>query len=139
MSVAAVAGVIAAITQAMKLSSELAPSLANDVGIWRQAFGTGNNKRQLVALRSHCQNVAAQWASQIEQSRLDLDAARESVNAQLAVFQEKFEADGQITTDEFATLISLQGIANTITASYQRLQAQDTWRQQLAAAGTPAE
>lgn len=139
MSAAAVAGVIAAITQAMQLSSELAPSIANDVSIWRQAFGTGNNKRQLSALRSHCQNVAAQWGSQIAQTRTELDSVRESVAAQLAALQEKFGADGQISTDEFATLISLQGIANTISAGYQRLQAQETLRQQLEAAGTPAE
>lgn len=133
-AVAAIVGILSAITQAMEVSSTLAPSVANDVSIWRQAFSTGNNKKQLIALKASNMNAAAQLAAYIAQARASLDESKVSVTAQLQAYNEKFSADGVISAEEFTSLMALQGLANSISGGYQRLQILDGVLQQLQAA-----
>lgn len=133
MSVTAVVGILGAITQAMQVSSELAPSIANDVSIWRTAFSTGGNKKQLMALRASNMNAAAQLEAYIASARASLETNKTSVDAQVQTYTEKFTADGSIDTDEFASLMALQNFANSIGAGFQRLQALEGLVQQLRA------
>ena len=131
---AAVLKILGAITESMAVSSQLAPSIATDVGILREAFSTGNNKKALQALRASNLNAAAQLAAYITNTRAALDANRTAIEAQVAASVENFGADGSISVDEFAQIMSLQSIAASITAGYQALQGLGAVQQQLEAA-----